>query len=165
MPCRTLQHRSSGKFHPVIVLIRKPFVSSFVLPREALWGRAWKWLPPWDVATPSVSSIHSSQVQFRVQNSSRELTSVLRKKWRWMYVYMYTHQERRPLWVLVVFFFPGTNKIRQIVYATVPLNQKLQSLLEETRGLQNILNVLLFSFFCKAPVNSKPRSIQCNTTD
>lgn len=32
-------------------------------------------------------------------------------------------------------FSPGTNKTKQIVCAMVPLNQKLQSLLQETRGL------------------------------
>ena len=78
---------------------------------------------------------------------------------------MYTHTKKGVQFGWWLYFFPGTIKIRQIVYARVPLNQKLQSLLEETRGFQNSLNVLLFSFYCKAPVNSKPRGIHCNTTN
>lgn len=43
-------------------------------------------------------------------------------------------------------FHPKTNKTRQTVYARVPLKQKLQSLLQERRGLQNTAHVLFFSF-------------------
>ena len=83
-----------------------------------------------------------------------------------MNVYIYAHTPGKEATSGVsCIFSPGTNKIRQIVYARVPLNQKLQSLLEETGGLENILNVILFSFYCKAPMNSKPRGIHCNTAD
>lgn len=57
---------------------------------------------------------------------------------------MYTHPRKETTLDAGYIFSPGTIKIRQIVCARVPLNQKLQSLLEETRGFQSSLNVLLF---------------------
>lgn len=57
---------------------------------------------------------------------------------------MYTHTRKGDHFGCWLYFFPWDNQNKANVCARVSLNQKLQSLLEETRGFQSSLNVLLF---------------------
>ena len=158
--CRTLPHRTSAKLHPVVFLMRKPVVSNLPCLKKVSRGRVWNHCPPRDVATLFVSSPGSGTAE------GPQLCWERNEIYSQGEVGKCIHTPGKEAALDGGYIFsPGTIKIRQIVCARVPLNQKLQSLLEETRGFQNSLNVLLFSFYCKAPMNSKPRGIHCNTTD
>ena len=104
--CRTLPHGTSAKLHPVVSLMRKPFVSNLPCLKKVSPGKSMEITVHPEMWPHSLCLAQGPEQQRAHSCVEREIKSTAKER----QANVYKHQERRPLWVVVIFFPLGQSK-------------------------------------------------------